>query len=210
MIIVSGKDLKYYAYISESKLAMLHGQLSGNPAQRKLEWKIGGSLLSVSRSVQRNETDQTKHARLKDVLEALDQDGQIGTIEEPREYFRATLPMRWGIYNDQGRPEAEAPLVYFGAYAGTTVLGLGGSSRHVVGCEGLSSTSSRSVTPNLVGPLLRGMGMTVEGWNAFDSYDSQSLIYEAVALATSQLYGPTQPMEFVARTLLSGFFSHSV
>lgn len=211
MILKISTDIKWYAYISDSKLKMLHGQLVGEPVQRKLEWKLDLKIASVTRSIKESETEQSRESRLKDIVAALERNGQIGTIEEPKEFFRATLRMRWGIYEDRGRPESEAPLVYFGGYTPDAVLGLGGSTRHVVGCAGMANTTSRSATPYLVHHLLDGLDIDQTGWNAYPTNDSsEQHTFEAIALATSQLRGPTQEMEFVARTLLTGLVRHPI
>ena len=72
--------------------------------------------------------------------------------------------MKWGLYGDAGRPTDEPPLVYFGGQTETTIFGLGGSTRHVIGFEGATSTSSRSATPYLVAHLLEGL--EPDGWHA--------------------------------------------
>jgi hypothetical protein len=61
--------------------------------------------------------------------------------------------MRWGLFNDQGtRPQDEPALVYFGGINKEEipiVVGLGGSSMHVEGHRGATSTYSRSAGPPL-------------------------------------------------------------
>jgi len=207
----NSRDIKYFAYISDAKLKMLYGQLDRLPSDKKIEWKIDIKFASFSSGTQQSEGNITREGKLAEVLKALEDRGQIGTVDEPLEYFRGTIPMRWGIFHDQGRPEDEPPLVYFGAYVGHTILGLGGSTRHVVGMQGMTSTGSRSVTPYLVEYLLAGLGVPNEGWEAHPSYDdSEQHTYEAIVLATSQLRGPTQEMEFVAKTLLKGPVRHPI
>lgn len=201
MLVQSARSLKSFAYISDSKLNALYGQLVDVPSDCKLEWKMDLKFASLTRSVQRKESEQSRESKLRTVTNALELQRQIGTIDEPLEYFRGSVPMRWGIFQDQRRPEDEPPLVYFGAFAGDTILGLGGSTRHVLGSEGISSTTSRSATPFLVHHLLSGLGYPDTGWDTFKSYDSsECMTYEAVVLATSQLRGPTANMEFLAKT----------
>jgi uncharacterized protein DUF7019 len=75
--------------------------------------------------------------------------------------------MTMGLYGDAGRPTDEPPLVYFGGRTETTIFGLGGSTRHVIGFEGAISTSSRSATPYLVAHLLEGLEIEPDGWHAY-------------------------------------------
>src|SRR5260370_26281228 len=106
--------------------------------------------------------------------------------------------MRWGIYNDSGlRPVTQGPLVYFSSVQEGLLLGLGGSSHHIDGCYGLTSTSSRSVTPALVGFLRTGLelGEIPGDYQRAEEDD----VYMAMALANHYLNGPTQTLEFAAK-----------
>jgi hypothetical protein len=97
--------------------------------------------------------------RLRAVEEELIKRNFVGTPQHPKEYFKGTLPMRWGLYNDlETRPAGFPPLVYFGGMPNIPlVVGLGGSSVHVLGHDGATSTYSRSATPTLVKWLLQGL-----------------------------------------------------
>ena len=117
--------------------------------------------------------------------------------------------MRWGCLEDCGRPSSEPPLVYFGGYTELTVFGLGGSTRHIVGCDGMSSTTSRSAAPFLINHLLEGLGIDKTGWTAYSSHgDEVDPALQAAAVATFQLRPPTCEMEFIARTLVDGRAHH--
>lgn len=109
--------------------------------------------------------------------------------------------MRWGIYNDHGfRPDSEGPLVYFGGVQDKTLLGLGGSSRHIEGCYGMTSTSSRSSTEALA-KWLRNGSEDGEAPHIYreDIRDEHGWVSEAMSLANHYLRGP---VEFAAKVLL--------
>jgi hypothetical protein len=120
--------------------------------------------------------------------------------------------MRWGLYNDAGmRPDGDPALVYFGGFDKAEVLiplmvGLGGSTCHVVGYEGASSTGSRSYAQRLVPWLLasahEGESPSFPGW--WDMEDEKGSVFRAMAVALHYLKPPTQNMQFLARTLLTG------
>lgn len=210
MFLEDTSNMKYFVYLSDSKLRMLYSQIEESEAKRKLEWKLNFKFLSTSRSTEKSSA-LSKHRQLEAVIKALDEQGQIGTIEEPADYFRGTCSMRWGMFNDVQKPENESPLVYFGAYPPNCILGLGGSAKHVQGFEGSSSTTSRSATPYIVHHLLQGLEIPSEGWNSSPNYDGdEGQTFEAIALATSQLRGPLERFEFVAKTLLKGTTRHSI
>ena len=202
-------DVKWYLYMSDSKLDMLFRQVASPDRERKtIEWSLDAKIAKLGRKKETEEASD-RDAQLRAVVVALEESECIGTIESPKEYVRGTLPMRWGLLKDVGRPNEEPPLVFFGGEAGDTVFGFGGSSRHVIGNYGASATGSRSATPYLISHLLSGLGLPLEGWNAphplaADDYDYQTFI--AVILATEHLLkkqGPTQNLEFLAKTLIT-------
>jgi hypothetical protein len=131
----------------------------------------------------------------------------VGTIYEPNLYIKGVMPMRWGMYGDSGmRDPAEGPLVYFGGLEVRSgiLLGLGGSSRHVMGHDGATSTYSRSCTPSLVTALIRGMESGVAEPPTDDPRHGEDEVYTAMAIAQHYLRPPTQNLEFFAKTLMSG------
>jgi hypothetical protein len=204
--IKNSSELKYYLYISTSKLEMLYQQVASSGKDKKsVEWGVDLKAVKFIRKGEA-EDEPDRDDKLKLVLQALDDADLVGTIEEPKEYVKGTLPMRWGLLRDWGRPTEEPPLVYFGARTETTVFGFGGSSRHVIGNAGASATGSRSVTPYLIAHLLDGLAMSREGWGAYQKYDSDDDFdtFSAVKMATDHLKGPEQNLEFYTKTLLRG------
>jgi hypothetical protein len=147
-------SMKYYLYISTSKVDMLYGQLATERKTKKsFELKTSVAVASATMSHESEETSDTPYTKLAAVLDEIESSGELGTIDEPGTYFKGTLNMKWGLLGDAGRPTDEPPLVYFGGRTESTIFGLGGSTRHVIGFEGATSTSSRSATPYLVARL---------------------------------------------------------
>jgi hypothetical protein len=107
-------ELKYYLYISTSKLEMLYNQVASSASDKKsLEWGIDLKAFKLTRKIEAEE-EPDQYDKLKEVISALEYSELIGTIDEPKDYVKGTLPMRWGLFRDAGRPSDEAPLVYFG------------------------------------------------------------------------------------------------
>lgn len=183
---------------------MLYSQVAFSGKEKKsVEWGLDLKAVKATRKVE-SENEPDRDDKLKAIIEALEQSQIVGTVDEPKEYVKGMLPMRWGIYRDAGRPTEEPPLVYFGGRTEQTIFGFGGSSRHVEGNAGCAATGSRSVTPFLVTHLLEGM--QTEGWNAYRTLgmnDEQST-WEAIALATDNIRPPDQNLEFFSKTLLQG------
>ncbi len=135
-------DLKSYLYRSDAKLEMLHQQLP-NKKDRRITWetKLGTNKLFISRKVERlNDFDATD--KMKAVVDTLFKQGQIGLLDQPDfAYISGIMTMRWGLYNDLGeRPTDQPPLVYFSGLSEGALVGLGGSSWHILGMYGLSAT----------------------------------------------------------------------
>ena len=187
---------------------MLYEQIyeSSTHATRK---SVSGGASFASGSIESTTQEVVSFdEKLRAVEDELEHRQLIGSLDDPKEYCRAIMPMRWGLYDDLGRrPETEPALVYFGGFDKDVplVVGLGGSARHVTGHQGASSTYSRSATPVLVKWLLAGIEHggppKLPKWHsAFDMHD----LYAAIAIAQHYLKPPTQNLEFVAKTLSVG------
>lgn len=202
----STDEFKYYLYISASKLRMLYEQASKNTNRKKktFEWGINLKIASVKSTSARSECPD-RDEMLKQVLDGLEAGNQLGSLAEPKSFVRDTFPIRWGFYNDcNNRPEDEPALVYFGGFRKNLLLGMGGSSCHVVGHEGATSTWSRSSTPTLARWLLSGLqkGKRPQTWD--DPKSDEDEVFRAMAVAQYYLRPPTQTLEFVAKTIASG------
>ncbi|MDQ2776297.1 MAG: hypothetical protein M3Y57_15470 [Acidobacteriota bacterium] len=205
-------DLKYYIYVSTAKLDMLYSQVASSGKQTtSLDWSIGLKAFRANRKSER-EDEPDRDDKLKAVIETLEYSQVVGTIDEPKDYVRGTLPMRWGIYRDNGRPTDEPPLVYFGGRTEETVFGFGGSTRHIEGNAGCAATGSRSSTPYLVEHILTGMDAPKDGWNAYRpcGVGHVQMTYEAIAVATDNIRSPPQNLDFLCKTLLRGKYPERI
>jgi hypothetical protein len=171
---------KYYVYLSDAKIKMLYAQISR-----------GGD----------SQDDSTRN--LESVLRELRKAGRIGTVEEPKDYFGGTMPMRWGPYG-MSFPREASPLVYFGGVTEQTIVGLGGSAKHVIGNSGSASPHSHSVTPYLIGHLTKELGESGGAADLTSSAGPKDMTLMAVHLATTQMPGPSEELEFVAKRLAYG------
>jgi hypothetical protein len=213
MKLKNAAEMKWLLYRSDAKLKMLFGQIARNEGVKKtIEWKVSfGGVASRSRRVEAELTID-EDDMLKAVIQRLEETGQVGMIYEPNLYIKGVMPMRWGMYNDSGqRDPDQGPLVYFGGLDAEegVLLGLGGSSKHVMGHEGATSTYSRSSTPALVTALCRGIETGLpELPNSKDPRAAEDEVYKAIAIAQHYLRPPTQNLEFLARVLMTGETCH--
>jgi hypothetical protein len=192
--------LRYYLYISDAKVDMLLSQVDPT-AKRKLatELSVDLKLFAAKRSSETVEGED-RIGRLEAVVKYLNDHDEIGTLDAPGRFFAGELPMRWGPYGDTG-----SALVYFGGITERAIVGLGGSSTHVLGgASGGEPVFSHSATPALLAALA-GDEEAVPDTSALAPWTADDAgALKAVHLATSGLAGPTQGLEFVAKRLLHG------
>jgi hypothetical protein len=201
MELVEISSLKYYIYRSKTKIEMLYEQVAQPKKKQKIKWRV--EVKPVSRESETDDSEITLEDKLQRVLRELDDEEQIGSLNDGKPYIRATLPIKWGMYNDHGnRDDETGPLVYFGSTDDHLLFGMGGSSHHIEGYYGITSTSSRSVTPVLVNFLLHGLrdGEKPPSYRGADRGEMDHA-YEAMALANHFLRGPVQNLEFVAKVI---------
>lgn len=208
--IKKSNEVRFYLYVSDAKVNMLFEQMfSVTTKTSRREFELGSGWIRGSSSVETDDEELDRDDKLRAVERALIDRDLVGTPQSPKQYFKGILPMRWGLYNDlETRPEGCPPLVYFGGVDPTMplIVGLGGSSVHVLGHSGATSTYSRSATPTLVKWLVKGL------YSEDDDFTPQSKRntwidddpYEAVAVALHYLKPPTQQLQFLAKTLAVG------
>ena len=209
--IKNSQDIRYYLYVSDLKVDMLFEQvftLGKRTRRGKVSLKAGP--VNGSRETETEDREPDRDDKLRAVEDALASKNLVGTPQEPKEYFRGILPMRWGLYDDHDtRPDGYPPLVYFGGLDPTAplIVGLGGSSVHVHGFQGATSTHSRSATPTLVEWLLSGISDDDGNLSALRQKArvlGDGMLYEAIGIALHYLRPPTQQLEFLAKTISVG------
>lgn len=202
-------ELKYYIYISDLKIGVLFSQIQkGTRARLAAELDLELGLLDrTDGALECGESRLIKLSLVRSYIESL---ANVGTIDEPGEYFGGILKVRWGPYHSfRGEPT----FVYFGGATKKTILGLGGSARHVIGATGKSEAHSHSATPVLIAALCKEFGLPepefgrsnfLERSKNSDGTVRPSNVLVAVELATTQMPGPEQRVEFLAKRLLFG------
>jgi hypothetical protein len=202
-------DIHWYLYRSTTKLDMLYEQLASTkgPLSGSISLEVVGVKASLNKSQDETPDDDV---RLETIEKKLRERGLVGTIEEPKEYFAGEMLMRWGLFDDHGhRGHEEAPLVFFGGIEKSLPMfvGLGGSSRHLIGYYGATSTHSRSTTRAIVDWIMAGLEdrESVVPWG--DLEGERQMVMAGVAIAIHNLRPPTQKLKFLAKTLLTGTIS---
>jgi uncharacterized protein DUF7019 len=189
--------MRYYIYVSDTKVDMLYEQIPAR-LRGKIATEIKVDLKILSTTVSEEPRDASRLAKLKIVTEYIQKNEQVGTVDQPTDYFYGTMRLRWGPYAFR-----ETQSVYFGGSTQYTSLGLIGSLKHVIGEIGTSQIDfSSSDVPAIMKALSRmaELSAKIEDERQSNEYD-----ISLVADATNSLKGPTQRMEFLAKRLIEGY-----
>ena len=200
--------MKHYLYVSETKIDILYPQILKTILDNiDDESNINAGFSSTLTA--NPDSGKTIYDKLDLVSSYLEKEGAVGTVDSPNQYFKGMLPMRWGPYGRDEKPQ----LVYFGGITDAgTVLGLGGSIHHVLGTErGSSRAHSHSLSFAIANKLSEELDIPVtprdkyeiEGVSRAFALNDESYL-ESVRLATDQMDGPLQNLEFLAQKLIEG------
>ncbi|WP_205324407.1 SAVMC3_10250 family protein [Glycomyces sp. YM15] len=216
--------LRYFLYVSDSKLDMLFDQI--DPAQRRrISIDVGVNLKVASLNLrQGNRSAVARMAKLRMVERYIDLHHQVGTVYNPgTDYFRGAMPMRWGWFGhglDPDSPTDGHDTVFFRGDLKNHTVVLAGSRRHVLGEEPAAENrrlTSWSATPNIMAVIAEHISANPplgKLWRRLRASDFKGS--EAAAAAHDplevglewatvvKLSGPLQWVEFLAVPLVQG------
>lgn len=223
------RPLRYYLYVSDTKLDMLFEQI--DPAMRRrisAETKVDLKLASLTLR-RADAPSAARLAKLRLVERYIDRHHHVGTIQEPGcEFFRGSMPMQWGWfhqgYSDPNSPYDGRDTVFFRGRDSSHVVVLAGSRRHVLGEQQPAAEDrdvrAHSATPNILAVIaehISGSPGLGQRWRWLRSLDPRTGGSEDVCAAHDppevglreaagvRLDGPAQHLEFLAVPILHGF-----
>lgn len=209
--------MKYYIYISDTKVDMLFAQIPTNILKKiSAELKINLGVISVS--LKEKVVDQTRYDKLSVVTKYINEHEAVGTVDNPQGYFKGTLPMRWiklpeeseednnpDVIPLEEKNDSKKGFVYFAGNTEHTIFGLGGSLRHLIGGRQESGWGVGSFSYYILRGLKKSIKIKI-GPNSPQISDDQKIdghgpltyIYNASAYLT----GPKERLEFLAKRLI--------
>jgi hypothetical protein len=179
--------LRFFVYLSDAKVDMLHAQLVNSP-QRSSRTDV-----------------QSRYEKLQCVEEQLRLRGAVGALGDEASWIEATAEMQSGVSGDL--------VLYFGTAAGVRLV-LGGAAHHLVDRSRPAQMSSRGSYLQFIvnelhalidspeatsgsAPSSSSSRMSVEGGNP----QSRNNLYWIASMLPSFLEGPPQKLHFLAKTL---------
>jgi hypothetical protein len=159
------------------------------------ELSINVQLIGIS--LKEKPSDENRYSKLDLVVKYFEENGAVGTVENPQTFFRGTLPMRYGSVGD---PELD--IEYFGGELSGLLVGLVGSHHYRIGGVGAAATISPSVDP-----MVLAAASDVESWSMKgdpDELEKQIMPFGLVLESINQTfeYRPWENLEFLAVKLL--------
>jgi hypothetical protein len=209
--------MRYYVYVSETKVDQLYAQVP-DKLRNKIATKLTVDLKVIKAEFQGVQTQESLFSKLTIVEQYLEGEGLVGTPDEPKSFFSGTMRLRWGFMDTvMGTELSLDEIVFFSGRTDETVVGLGGSRKHVLGEVGRTLKPSGSLTFTLGEALGQvnnseeysarvGLPDGDEGVRDLEgNYRTDALLDDVAAVSLGTWNpGPGQPMEFLAKRLAFG------
>lgn len=182
-----------YLYISDAKvdklLLNMPSVLKGRYAMEfKVDLKVFG--ITVKPAAQAPDDLERRKQRLDAALKYIHEGKLVGTIDNPAPYIEDTLPMNYTPYT-RGESSLSSTFVYFGGSTQKTIVGLGGSVKHLLGHSTVSSPAQSVpafLMHHLTGtnpPLEELLASVVEATGQMESLIKHPMRFMAKQVASS-------------------------
>lgn len=201
--------MKYYVYISDTKIEMFYSQLANSEGQDS-ESSLGVDLKVFKAEVKKSrKTPNTKYTKLEAILKELEDSDLIGEVSSNKPYIKGDLEMTWASFG-----ELNSPITFWGYLSEEIALGLAGSRHHVLGAQPQGMASSRSDTAAIASWFLQQLGDVPpkdqsEAMRLFRQYPvslSDKDVTDYTFCAVYDIRGPKNRFEFIAKVLHRGKF----
>ena len=189
--------MKYYIYISDVKVDMLFPQVPHYITKKvALQFQLDLKLLSAPPESEAG-SEYKRIARLETVVRFIRERGNVGTVDDPGEYFEDSLLMKWSdCFVDR------TFLAYFGGETKRTIIGcLGASVRHLVGNAEGGVVPMSSSTPKVIAFLCSYLNMEKRDSDCRSVATWAEELKRSTQSALRSIHGPNQELHFLAKRL---------
>lgn len=209
--------MKYYIYISDDKVDMLYAQIPQSIKSRiATEIKIDLKVFSTSFKDKDDAYVETRYSKLALVVDYIENHLDVGSLDNPKAFFKGTMPMYWGPFGHRDdiraatqnliRNEDNAygqQIIFFAGKHGYRTVGLGGSMKHVIGS---TDNTQRLIPGSMTYTLLALLSNQAQGKSLKENQSNlplTALFTTTLAIEEMKEQGfPVQRIEFLARTLV--------
>lgn len=189
-------QMKHYIYISDTKVDMLYAQIDKSLLKRlsvdlSIDLKPLGA--GVGATIKQTPLEETRISKLRLVVKYLEEHQNVGWIDAPRNYFKGSLPMNWGLAYDRDATHSEPPYaVYFRGRTARTSVGLVGSVHHMIGNVAVAPGSMHLYYTHH--EILKALASTTERPASVDDFYLLTVVRDMFARNDVQ----QRPLEFLA------------
>lgn len=190
--------MKHYIYISDTKVDMLYEQINESllnkfAGELSIDLKPGG--VGIGGTIKPNPVKETRISKLRLVVKSLEEKKSVGWIDAPRNYFKGSLNMQWGLVYGRGGSETPS-AVQFSGRTERTAFGMIGSLHHMIGNIGNASDSQKHWhTPH---EILKTLASTIEQPKSFDDKSLKLVIREWLNNVSVEDLKQQRSLEFLA------------
>lgn len=176
---------------------MLYAQIPQKiKSQIATELKIDLKLLSAT--FKDKSSQETRYSKLKLVVDYIEKNFDVGTVDKPKSYFRGKLDMGVSLFRS---------AACFGGKTKYSILCLGGSNKHVIFGH-LEKDTTGMISPSSGLTAILDMVLDISDANeTIDPIDIDYRISESIASATDVVINssPQQKLEFLAKRFAEGY-----
>lgn len=201
--------MKYYVYISDTKIEMFYSQLANFEGQES-QISLGVDLKIFKAEMKKSrKSPNTKYTKLEAILKKLEDSDLVGEFDSNKPYIKGDLEMTWASFGD-----LNSPITFWGCLSEEIALGLAGSRHHVLGAQPLDIAYSGSDTNAIATWFLQQLGDIPpedqsEAWWLFRpnhySLDDKK-VTGCIITALYDIRGSKNRFEFIAKVLHRGKF----
>jgi hypothetical protein len=196
-------DLKTYIYISKSKIDPLFDQLIDQETTTTKELGLDIKLLKASLKSEVSKRD-TLVSRLNAVVTHIRRDCNIGSVDNPSEYFEGRLRLKFGAApKETDIKGGNHEMVIWGNEVAGTILGLSGSTWHLIGVKPAEQTGyGGSFTLTMYDHLTRAARDSDDSRHPPPSFLSERTFTDLMGRGLSRMlqdFYAEQNVEFLAR-----------
>ena len=164
--------MRYYLYVSDTKIDMMYAQIPHDTRhQTSVEFGVDLKLIKASRKTEK-EIEENRFTRLDAIVDYLEMSGSIGSLDEPKEYVRAVMPMKFAPWGHRGNVKHhgfgspanldESAFVCFAGRTDDRIVVLWGSWKHILGNNLQDANGQFNFSTSLA---------TLAMWDYLDKFD---------------------------------------